>query len=276
MRKLHFVILCIAIVSTLLLVSMVLWRKTTVGKLRVGPNAYNLPAGVVKARFKKGAFLRSQAIWANREFLSISDDELVRSNISALIGQLPLESNAKAAADQSCYQFLMAYSAGNWDVFKSVRIPSTNYDLNEHLLDKISKRHAIQATDPIDEYHQLWSKTFANGGLFDEVSFSTDSVSVLDVSMDDVSDVFFPSFTAKTNQNWMIQTPNRIFDYRQTELKDLDRAEVFRFFFFGKKGSEINPYMLTFVWDKKQSLWLPWRMNIALAGFQKIRALIVF
>jgi hypothetical protein len=162
---------------------------------------------------------------------------------------------------------LQAYGSCNWGIFQSVIIPSTNYVVNEHALEKLSSKLGLLiATTPLDEYHEIWTRTIAKDGLINEVSFVDDSISILKLPIEEVSHVGLPEFTSKTNQNWALSVPAKIFDYRKTELANLHQAEVLRFFFFGKAADEVNPYMVTFVWDTNGSVWLPWRMTVAMAG----------
>jgi hypothetical protein len=250
-KKTHFIIGGIAILISAMLVILVLWRKATVGEFHIGPNARNL-SGVSITHFKLSSLRRTRAVWADRRFVGMSSVNTVRSEIDALMEQLPLQPDAKVAASQSCYRLLLAYRSGDWNVFKSVVIPSL------HIPEAQSRKSWL------DKHHALWNATFAEGGLFNEISFTVDSVSVFDMPMNQVGEVGFPTFTAVTNQNWISLT--RILEPNRADLRKLDKGKVLRFFFFGRAGSHVNPYMTLFVWDKQDSVWLPWLTRIAYAS----------
>ncbi len=209
--------------------------------------SHGMPANG-KAKWEN-ALRRSQAIWADRQFLEVTNDGALRNAINALTGQLPLDSDAIVAANESCYRLLVAYSSGDWDAFKSVMIPS------------LSIPDAQSRKTWLDQYHTRWNATFRRGGLFNECSFTVDPLTVLDIPMDQIPNLHFPTFTAATNDNCITLT--QLLNPNRADLKKMDKAKVLRFCFFGRAGSRVNLYTTIFVWNDQDSVWSPWLMRIA-------------
>jgi hypothetical protein len=267
MRKRDALVLGLVVVATLVVVFLVLRKKATFGEFRLGPNTMPRVLAI------RGVQLhRSALIWEKRTFIKIKSNTELRGAIDTLTDRLPLSPTAKQAASQSCLQMLDAYSSGNWDLFRSVRIPSPNYTINGRALRVLSKSvtNSIRP-DLLEDYRALWSKTFETNGLFDEASFLTDSVSVLDMPISQIRDVPVPIFTAKTNQNWISYSPVQVFDYSHAASTHSGSVRILRLFFFGKLGSEVRLYMITFLWNENTLMWLPFRLSIAAAKVPLVR-----
>lgn len=256
-------LLLIVALPTAVLIPLVLWRKAAAPQFRFLPGDYNRPS-VLKVKIPADSLSRTKSIWTDRQFVEVTNEDTLRNAIDDLTGKLALQAGARTAASRSCYDLLLGYGTGDWDKFKSARIPSPNYHIDVRT---VSKANAIE------QYHSLWNKTVKTG-LYNEVSFNESSVGVFDLPVEQISTIRFPTITASTNENWFQVSPLQLFDYKRTELQYLTNAQVLRFFFFGKAGAEVNLYMVTFVWDEGISEWLPWRLTIAYSGPPKHNLLV--
>jgi len=254
--------LTFAVISSLLLICLVLWRRNASNTII----AVNTPhPGVTALKMDVSKLRKSETIWANRAFLKIEKDDEIQGLLGDLVGRLPLSEKAKLAANRSCWGMLKAYGSGDWYMFQSVRIPIKGYEINTQMVKALKMNAPDKSSETsIEVYHDAWNNTFKKTPLFDQVSLESNAVTVLTLPLIDIKGVAFPQFTTLANQNWMTISPTRFFDYDKIMSNKSNQVQVLRFFFFGKIGNDTRPYMVIFVWNEDDSVWLPWRMTFAL------------
>ncbi len=262
-----YVLIFLFVFPVLVLVCLVLYRKNHGVVDGQGEQGGLTPSG---AAFITGAPLRrSNDIWTNRVFLTATENDEAFRAVETLAGSLPVSENVKSNAVQTCIEIIKAYGRGDWDAFLSVRAPSPDYAIDlqaVEALEREAKRYNVTnipnvtAENVLDIYHRVWKDLVDTNGLFSEISFITNSITVIETSPNYLAEVAVPSFTAKTNENYFILSPRSILDY-SAKFSD-QKIKALRFFFFSKEGKKCDFYMFVFALNEQNGIWIPWRLSV--------------
>src|ERR1019366_368529 len=126
---------------------------------------------------------------------------------------------------------------------------------------------AVTTANVLDIYHLVWGDLVNTNGLFSDISFITNSITVVETSPDYLVQISAPPFTDKTNQTYFTHSPRSILDYNaKLSVPPSQKIKALRFFFFGKKGRECDFYMFVFALDEPSGVWVPWRLSIGCAA----------
>jgi len=207
----------------------------------------------------------TEDVWNHRNFIAISNSAAVNDALIGMMSKLKMRADAKNLALASIQGILAAYAASDWPSFERFRIPLPDFNVPPDV-EVALRKHGPEAyrNRPIVEVYQaIWEATFKEP-LFFSVSFVTNSLTLLDMPFDRVKFINLPEFTDPTNENWLEATPTLVFDYsahlkREQEKTNANQSPmVLRLFFFGHDESgHTKPYMIVFVWDEENAIWLP-------------------
>jgi hypothetical protein len=222
------------------------------------------------------ALRRSYNIWTNRAFITVKENDEAFRAVEMLASSLPVSEKARSNAVKSCVGLIKAYGRGDWEAFLSVRAPESDFEINSKAvkaLESAAKYYSVTnvskvtPANAIDTYHLLWGNLIKTNGLFSDISFISNSITVVETSPIYLQDAAAPSFTNKTNQNFIEITPTSVLDYRAKPLvEQAQKIEALRFFFFGKTGAECNYYLFIFALNEQSGAWIPWRLTVGYAG----------
>lgn len=259
--KRRYIISAIAVLPSLILILLAFWRKDAQSSTELEISTPQ--PGITAYRIEPGKLRNTESIWLDRKFLEVKKEIEIRSLLQDNVRSLSLSENAKADAENSCWSILKGYGLGDWDTFKSARVPIEGYGITQLARTLIKTPTDASSEDLMEIYHSFWNKTFQSNALFAEVSIPTNAVVLINLPLNEIQHVSFPQFTDPRNQNWVSISPPNFFDYTG-HLTNSNELQALRFSFFGRRGREVNMYLLVFLWDDDHSAWLPWRLQVAL------------
>lgn len=229
-----------------------------------------MPSGV--ASVNGNLLHKSHNIWTNRAFITVKENDEAFRAVETLASSLPISENLKSNAVQSCVGIIKAYGRGDWRAFLSARAPFSDYDINPQAVGALERevKHCnvtnvskVTTATALDIYHLVWEDLVDTNGLFSDISFIANSITMVETSPNYLVQIAVPSFTAKTNENYFTLSPRSILDYStKLSMQQSQKIEALRFFFFGKKGRECDFYMFIFALNEQSGVWIPWRLTI--------------
>jgi hypothetical protein len=207
-----------------------------------------------------------------QDYVEVSDTLKIKKELEKKLNVLAqnhsLSSQQADEAETSFFNLIESLYNRNYEQFISARIPSKEFVISDWALGGLHRFSRLkESANPLDHYKNVWTNIFNAKPLWSEILFDESNAIILRTNTTILkSHIEFPASSLFKGNAYVTSWPTVPFDYSNLQQKELaanNQLLLCSLFFMAKESTleHARPFMLTFFWDSKDGVWIPFEFE---------------